>query len=168
MESSKYFGAILLTLIFHGILLFGVRNQIFLKDVSLLNNNDNSVKAILKTQVITDLTDPVMRPFEKINKKAIPKKAYVKKTVGKVIPVERPLKKPIKPNVDLKKIERYALELREFIEKNKFYFKMAKRLRQSELLQLNIVINEFGLFENISMKETTPFPILKQGGIKSR
>jgi protein TonB len=165
METSKHFSAFLLTLIFHAILLFGVRNQMLVKDVSLLPAINES---IIKMQIMTEFARPVIKPLKKI-KKVVPKKVQAKKNVekvNKVIPVASPLPKQTRPSVDLREIERYALELRAYIEKNKFYPRMAKRLKQSGSLQLNIVINENGQFENVSMAKTTPFPILNKAAIK--
>lgn len=171
MEQGKCITSFFLTLVFHGIILFGVKNHIIVKNASLAPSTENVIKMKLLTEMtipqIKQVIKPKIKP-SKIKPKKI-NKPVAKKMLSKPVPVKpimtaTPDKKL--PVVNLQEIEKYALELRAFIEKHKFYPRMAKRLKQSGALQLNIVIGENGKFEEVSMAETSPFPILNNAAMK--
>lgn len=147
--------------------MFVVRTNSDLKKISL----NNIVETTIIQAIIKEHTPVLIKPTpkkKKINKlaKKIPLPTKAKKSVESKIN-----SKPTAPNEgkikkQLLEIEKYALELRSFIESKKFYPRLAKRLKQAGDVKVKLTVNNDGKFHNISIAKSSPYPILNEAAIK--
>ena len=106
-----------------------------------------------------------------IKKETILKNTLVKKTAQtntkrEFVPIsQKASKRVVNPEIK-NKLHLYAAELRQFIENNKFYPRVAKRLKQSGKVKLNLKVTKDGIFEDVSLASSSQFPLLNKAAIE--
>lgn len=155
MEQSKRLNSFFLTLIFHAIILFGVKNQIVLDKGFLMEQVESPpLKIALQEQLLVQKKIVPLPKASKVSKKVVQEIKHREVTPNLA---QAEMKRD---PFELKEIEQYALELRAFIERHKFYPRMAKRMKQTGDVEVKLVVSQTGFFEKITFSRSSRFPLL--------
>lgn len=168
MELSKFSNSFFLALLFHVFVVVSLVQLPASRRVQLpLVLGSNSAKEMVIQALIQKVirSEKKLVPVKKVMAKPIAQKKHFPKKVVEKSPV---LQKRVIPRakavsgsaLELAAIEKYAVELRRYIDKSKFYPRMAKRLKQSGDLELKITVSKEGMFERIILSKKSRFSLL--------
>ena len=161
---NKYPLYILLSTMVHsGVLFYALQLEVKAPNLFLSKSAFSPKKIKIKLsqeQLRVKKTVVKNKKIKKAKKKKLVKKIISKK---KVIPTKQ---SPPKNNQKNKqKLNKYLVELKSFVEKNKFYPRMAARLRQSGKVEVKLRIGADGKFGKIEVISPANFDTLNTGAI---
>lgn len=123
-----------------------LKNKKEIKKVVQKEVNKTPKKAIIKKPTIVKQKEIIKKPKEELEKKVVKKDEP-----SKINSIN--ISKSLQKNKEFK--ENYISRLREFIDKNKQYPKMSKRLKEEGRVLLSFRVLKSGEFKNIKLLESS-------------
>lgn len=128
----------------------------------------------IKEEHIPEIQKVLEKKFKTVAKEnadRVIKKVTKEKVVTKTSPQTKELSKSVARNKQEEKLgkeelEAYVMELRHFIEKQKFYPRKAARLKQTGEVEIDVEIDQFGHFVSVDIKKASRFSSLNSAAIK--
>lgn len=122
-------------------------------------NSPNNIQA-KKSRTQFLYTSDLKAPVKQKNYKTKAKKVLPKKTIVANKQEEAPPSHALN-----EKVLSYRQELKAFIENSQDYPRQARRLKQSGLVKVQVIIDADGFFKNISLVQNSTFPILDEAAL---
>lgn len=160
--------AILISLTFHAFVLFWALDH---KPMDALHMESSHVAHEEEIVVTLRLNNDDLHIVEKKQvkkiRKVIKKKVVKQKKVSKPQPTPKLAQKKshYSPKVSAELKSHYLKELRQFIESNKFYPRLAARLRHSGVVEIAFKVDEEGRFVDVHIHRGSSFDTLNEAAL---
>jgi protein TonB len=161
---QTYFPFILSSVMLHLALLSYVHQKTEISDL-VFNDVDQKeiLKVVLKQKMVESRPQP-KKALKSVTKKTTPR--IVEKKVMKTTPTLQSQVAKIKGNKRDQIINQYTMQLKEFLDKNKKYPRMAARMGQSGIVEVKLSIDSSGGFRDVTVINPAKFESLNASTIK--
>lgn len=158
MNLNRVPNYIIISVLLHGLMLFGYV-QLKHNPIDVFLAGVEPHKQIMNFKLLQEVVEPEL---------TLPKKKVRVFKQDKIIP--KPKISSAKPigskSLNKQKLNAYTMALKSFVEKNKVYPRMARRLRHSGLVKVKLNINPDGKFDQIEIISPSAFNTINKGTVK--
>lgn len=157
-----------LSLVFHGAVLFhGIKNEASKKNSSFSNKRHLSI-SIRKERKRVQKKERVLRASTRKKRKSFSKKKVMKKTISKNSTKDFTSKKEILVNKGSNsELARYLSKIRDSILKNKFYPRIARKLKLEGKVVVSFSINWPNKISEIKLHSLSKYDVLNQSALQA-